>query len=99
VAHFHSPVGGQGMNTAMQDVLNLTWKLVLVLKYKAHPSLFASYKAERMPVVTEMLNLPMVLHSRAFPHVPTMAFTVGNDEQEDLMKHSQNLLQLGINYH
>jgi len=46
-AHVHSPVGGQGMNTGIQDALNLTWKLALVLKGEAKPGLLASYNAER----------------------------------------------------
>jgi 2-polyprenyl-6-methoxyphenol hydroxylase-like FAD-dependent oxidoreductase len=46
-AHVHSPVGGQGMNTGIQDILNLTWKLALVLRGAAKPELLDSYNAER----------------------------------------------------
>ncbi|MFZ4682838.1 MAG: FAD-dependent monooxygenase, partial [Terrimicrobiaceae bacterium] len=46
-AHVHSPVGGQGMNTGIQDSLNLAWKLALVLKGLAKPALLESYNAER----------------------------------------------------
>lgn len=46
-AHVHSPIGGQGMNTGIQDALNLTWKLSLVLQGLAKPALLASYDAER----------------------------------------------------
>jgi 2-polyprenyl-6-methoxyphenol hydroxylase-like FAD-dependent oxidoreductase len=46
-AHVHSPLGGQGMNTGIQDALNLTWKLGLVLQGLAKPTLLASYDAER----------------------------------------------------
>jgi 2-polyprenyl-6-methoxyphenol hydroxylase-like FAD-dependent oxidoreductase len=49
-AHVHSPVGAQGMNTGMQDAVNLAWKLGLVCRDQAHPSLLASYDAERRPV-------------------------------------------------
>jgi 2-polyprenyl-6-methoxyphenol hydroxylase-like FAD-dependent oxidoreductase len=49
-AHVHSPVGAQGMNTGMQDAANLAWKLGLVCLDRAHPSLLASYDAERRPV-------------------------------------------------
>lgn len=48
-AHAHSPLGGQGMNTGVQDAYNLAWKLALVLS-GAHPSLLRSYEAERRPV-------------------------------------------------
>jgi 2-polyprenyl-6-methoxyphenol hydroxylase-like FAD-dependent oxidoreductase len=46
-AHVHSPVGGQGMNTGIQDALNLAWKLGLVLQGSAKPAVLASYDAER----------------------------------------------------
>ena len=46
-AHVHSPVGGQGMNTGIQDALNLAWKLALVLRGAAKPELLDSYNAER----------------------------------------------------
>lgn len=46
-SHVHSPVGGQGMNTGIQDALNLAWKLNLVLKGLAKPALLDSYNAER----------------------------------------------------
>ncbi len=46
-SHVHSPVGGQGMNTGIQDAENLTWKLALVLLGVAKPELLESYNAER----------------------------------------------------
>lgn len=46
-AHIHSPVGGQGMNTGIQDAHNLAWKLALVLRGEAKPVLLDSYQAER----------------------------------------------------
>src|SRR5262245_609829 len=49
-AHIHSPAGGQGMNTGMQDAFNLAWKLALVQKGQAKPSLLASYTQERSAV-------------------------------------------------
>jgi 2,4-dichlorophenol 6-monooxygenase len=49
-AHRHSPMGGLGLNTAIQDVHNLTWKLAAVLDGAADPSLLDSYGAERRPV-------------------------------------------------
>jgi 2-polyprenyl-6-methoxyphenol hydroxylase-like FAD-dependent oxidoreductase len=55
-AHIHSPVGGQGMNTGMQDTFNLAWKLALVVHGAAHPSLLDSYEAERRPVAAATLT-------------------------------------------
>ena len=49
-AHVHSPVGGQGMNTGMQDAFNLAWKLALVEKGQAPESWVDSYSLERQPV-------------------------------------------------
>jgi 2-polyprenyl-6-methoxyphenol hydroxylase-like FAD-dependent oxidoreductase len=54
-AHIHSPVGGQGMNTGIQDAFNLAWKLALVVKGAAHESLLDSYEAERLPVAKALL--------------------------------------------
>lgn len=49
-AHVHSPAGGQGMNTGMQDAVNLAWKLALVSTGRAGDALLDSYHAERHPV-------------------------------------------------
>jgi 2-polyprenyl-6-methoxyphenol hydroxylase-like FAD-dependent oxidoreductase len=49
-AHIHPPIGGQGMNTGLQDVFNLGWKLALAVTGRASPDLLESYDAERRPV-------------------------------------------------
>lgn len=46
-AHIHSPIGGQGMNTGIQDAYNLAWKLALVLKGNSPENLLDSYNPER----------------------------------------------------
>lgn len=46
-AHIHSPAGGQGMNTGLNDVANLTWKLAAVLHGDAPAAILDSYEAER----------------------------------------------------
>ncbi|KAJ7656762.1 FAD binding domain-containing protein [Mycena polygramma] len=104
VAHCHSPAGGQGTNTAMQDAFNLAWKLSLVIEGKVSSQTFPSqllqsYEAERMPVVAEMLSLSSDLHAKAFPHIPETAFNPGpSSDAADPMMRSAKLLQLGINY-
>lgn len=55
-AHVHSPVGGQGMNTGMQDAFNLAWKLAYVVCGRAWPSLLDSYNPEREPVGAEVVS-------------------------------------------
>jgi hypothetical protein len=49
-AHVHSPAGGQGMNTGLQDAANLGWKLAAALRGTALPGLLDSYQDERYPV-------------------------------------------------
>ena len=56
-AHIHSPAGGQGMNTGIQDAFNLGWKLALVVHGRAPASLLASYHEERNPIAKGVLNL------------------------------------------
>ncbi|MFG2828889.1 FAD-dependent monooxygenase [Streptomyces sp. NPDC048434] len=54
-AHVHSPAGGQGMNTGLQDAANLSWKLAAVLRGHSPDSLLDSYQAERHPVGRQVL--------------------------------------------
>lgn len=56
-AHVHSPAGGQGMNTGIQDAVNLAWKLALVIREKSPDSLLESYNEEREPVAKMVLSL------------------------------------------
>jgi 2-polyprenyl-6-methoxyphenol hydroxylase-like FAD-dependent oxidoreductase len=55
-AHIHSPAGGQGMNTGLQDAANLAWKLALVLRGRAPAALLDTYNAERWPVGRKILE-------------------------------------------
>ncbi len=55
-AHVHSPMGGQGMNTGLQDAYNLAWKLALVVSGRADAGLLDSYEAERAPVAHRLLE-------------------------------------------
>jgi 2-polyprenyl-6-methoxyphenol hydroxylase-like FAD-dependent oxidoreductase len=55
-AHVHSPAGGQGMNTGLQDAYNLGWKLALVVSGRASDSLLDTFETERMPVAHRLLN-------------------------------------------
>ena len=56
-AHVHSPAGGQGMNTGMQDACNLAWKLALICRKQcAELPLLDTYSAERSPVAEMVLK-------------------------------------------
>jgi 2-polyprenyl-6-methoxyphenol hydroxylase-like FAD-dependent oxidoreductase len=55
-AHVHSPAGGQGMNTGMQDAFNLAWKLALVCRKSCSDALLDSYSVERSAVGDEVLK-------------------------------------------
>ncbi len=55
-AHIHSPAGAQGMNTGIQDMVNLGWKLALVLKGQAPEKLLDTYEQDRLPVIHNVLT-------------------------------------------
>lgn len=55
-AHIHSPVGGQGLNTGIQDAYNLMWKLALVHRGLAAPALLDTYQQERHAVGERMIR-------------------------------------------
>ncbi|MEU5308495.1 FAD-dependent monooxygenase [Streptomyces sp. NPDC021562] len=55
-AHVHTPAGGQGMNTGLQDAANLSWKLAAVLHGHAAPGLLDTYQSERHPVGRTVLR-------------------------------------------
>ncbi|MEU1615675.1 FAD-dependent monooxygenase [Streptomyces sp. NPDC005722] len=61
-AHIHSPAGGQGLNTGVQDAYNLGWKLGQVLRHGADDTLLDSYERERRPVAADVLGMSTRLH-------------------------------------
>ncbi|KAJ3911179.1 FAD binding domain-containing protein [Lentinula edodes] len=84
-AHVHSPAGGQGTNSGVQDSFNLGWKLALVLKGFSPPSLLDTYTEERLPVIAAMLNKSTLLLNQYFRD--------GKD-----WKRGKEFKQLGVNY-
>jgi bifunctional hydroxylase/dehydrase len=54
-AHIHLPAGGQGMNTSIQDAVNLGWKLASVVRGRAPEALLDTYHGERHPVGKRLL--------------------------------------------
>jgi 2-polyprenyl-6-methoxyphenol hydroxylase-like FAD-dependent oxidoreductase len=68
-AHVHSPAGGQGMNTGIQDAVNLAGKLAAVLGKGAAASVLDEYESERRPVAEGVVS---------FTHKMTRVATLGN---------------------
>jgi 3-(3-hydroxy-phenyl)propionate hydroxylase len=58
-AHVHPPHGGQGLNTGVQDAVNLGWKLAQVVKGTSPESILDTYHAERHPVGARVLRNTM----------------------------------------
>lgn len=84
-AHIHSPAGGQGMNTGIQDAHNLGWKLAAVAQGAA-PLLLDTYEAERRPVAAGVLALSNALLKQAI-------------EQKGMpTRRDASTMQLGIHY-
>jgi 2-polyprenyl-6-methoxyphenol hydroxylase-like FAD-dependent oxidoreductase len=65
-AHVHSPAGGQGLNTGVQDAHNLAWKLALVLRGAAREQLLDTYTEERRPIAARILRLTQLQDQRLF---------------------------------
>ncbi|MFG2114862.1 FAD-dependent monooxygenase [Streptomyces sp. NPDC048718] len=76
-AHVHTPAGGQGMNTGLQDAANLSWKLAAVLHGEAPDpdALLDTYQAERHPVGTQVLRSSGALIRLAIAHTPLQRAT------------------------
>jgi 2-polyprenyl-6-methoxyphenol hydroxylase-like FAD-dependent oxidoreductase len=72
-AHVHSPDGGQGLNTGVQDAVNLGWKLAQVVKRASPESLLDTYHAERHPVAARVLRNTMAAVALRRPDERTKA--------------------------
>ncbi|MEZ5207685.1 MAG: FAD-dependent monooxygenase [Acidimicrobiales bacterium] len=103
-AHIHSPAGGQGMNTGMQDAWNLAWKLVLVSR-GADEALLDSYDRERHPVGARVVKLTTRATRIAMTTVPgvhrlrdtLVGAMVGRDGVRQRLE--LGLTELDIGYH
>ncbi len=98
-AHIHSPFGGQGMNTSIQDAFNLAWKLALVCKDQAPDELLDTYEAERLPIAKNVLSRTDFNSRVLFPdnslirlvrdHLATKALAMDKIQQRVLTRISQ----------
>jgi 2-polyprenyl-6-methoxyphenol hydroxylase-like FAD-dependent oxidoreductase len=75
-AHVHSPIGGQGLNTGVQDAVNLGWKLAQVVKRTSPEGLLDTYHAERHPIGARVLQNTMAMTALGRP----------GDERDDALR-------------
>ncbi|OBK24991.1 FAD-dependent monooxygenase [Mycobacterium asiaticum] len=110
-AHIHSPAGGQGMNTGMQDAYNLAWKLAAVIQGEAGDSLLDSYEAERLPVADGVIaftnrltragtlsGLPSRVRNtvvRVVSHLPAARRAMANTAEETNLVYPKSPLAVG----
>lgn len=73
-SHVHSPAGGQGMNTGLQDVANLSWKLALVIKGRAKETVLNTYETERFPIIKDVVDTTERLTKMQLSKSPVMEF-------------------------
>jgi len=103
-AHIHSPAGGQGMNTGMQDAYNLAWKLALVIKGLAKPELLESYQAERHPVVSQIVKRAerftklVITENPVLLSLRNLVFKLLNSHPRISRKVAMRVTQLNIRY-
>jgi 3-(3-hydroxy-phenyl)propionate hydroxylase len=83
-AHVHPPQGGQGLNTGVQDAVNLGWKLAQVVRGTSPETLLDSYGAERHPVAARVLQITMA-------HI---ALSAGDDRHQALRDTIADLLSM-----
>lgn len=85
-AHVHPPHGGQGLNTGVQDAVNLGWKLAQVVHQTSPEGLLDTYHAERHPVAARVLHNTMAQVALSTPDDrhqalrDTMGLLLGMDE-------------------
>ena len=97
----HSPVGGQGLNTGVQDAVNLGWKLAQVVNRSAPESLLDTYQAERHPVAARVLRNTMaqVALRRADDRIEALRGTVSELLSMDEPRRRFAAMQSGLDIH
>jgi 2-polyprenyl-6-methoxyphenol hydroxylase-like FAD-dependent oxidoreductase len=90
-AHIHPPIGGQGLNTGVQDAYNLAWKLALTVRGLATDDVLESYHAERHPVAQEVVDRT-VRHARSVSHARSGLSNNGDDAEMLLRRQAQLLV-------
>ncbi|MCL6667974.1 FAD-dependent monooxygenase [Streptomyces panaciradicis] len=90
-AHIHPPIGGQGLNTGVQDAYNLAWKLALVVRGVASDDLLETYHAERHPIAREVVDRT-VRHARNVRKAGAGPLNNGADAEMMLRRQAQLLV-------
>ncbi|MFF3747910.1 FAD-dependent monooxygenase [Streptomyces kronopolitis] len=90
-AHLNPPIGGQGLNTGVQDAFNLAWKLALTVRGLAADEVLDSYHAERHPVAQEVVGRT-VRHARAVGHARAGLGNKGDDAETTLRRQAHLLV-------
>ena len=100
-AHLHSPVGGQGLNTGVQDAVNLGWKLAQVVYGTSPETLLDSYHAERHPVAARVLRNTMaqVALMRADDRIEALRDTVSELLSMDEPRTRFGAMMSGLDIH
>ncbi|KAJ8093949.1 hypothetical protein PM082_009832 [Marasmius tenuissimus] len=89
-AHVHSPTGGQGLTSGVQDSINLGWKLALVVRGLARQDLVNSFSSERLPIIATMLDKTTQLMNKTFQR--------SSENNMGAWTRDWELKQFGINY-
>lgn len=103
-AHVHSPAGGLGMNTGIQDVYNLAWKLAAVINKHSSITLLDSYQNERVPIARRVL-MTSTMMTRAITATNPVVINLRNflinmacRQKKMVNTFVRTLSQLGVNY-
>ncbi len=100
-AHIHSPDGAQGLQTGVQDAVNLGWKLAQVVKGTSPESLLDSYHAERQPVAARLLRTTMAHVALRRPDERTAALrdTIAEFLMNDESRRRFAAMMFGLDIH
>jgi 2-polyprenyl-6-methoxyphenol hydroxylase-like FAD-dependent oxidoreductase len=100
-AHVHAPDGGQGLNTGVQDAVNLGWKLAQVVNRTSPESLLDTYHAERHPVAARVLRTTMALVALRRPDERTNALrdTIAELVEMDEPRRRMAAMMSGLDIH
>ena len=87
--HRHTPMNGLGSNTSIQDAFNIAWKLAMVIKGEANPSLLETYNDERIPVGEQVVKRATKSLGDLLPIMEALEIT-GVDSAEEKIQNIAN---------